>query len=926
MVTLSQPNFSGGEITPLAHGRTDLTRYGTSLRGARNWIIRPHGCLMNRAGLQFVDRTKYVGAQKSRLIPFVFSDTQSYMLEFAAGFIRVYVGGDRASSAASVNATIINVVDGLVGLTPIRTLTLAAPPITPILAGDSITITGMIATGTFQVNGTWTVLSSSGTTIRITGSGDPSGSYSSGGTIGEPIEIANPYVESDLPNLQYAQSADVLTVTLQRLPQYELRRTSLSPLAFTYLSVAYNEGPFLTQNTDTTIKVSTSAISGAVTLTASSGIFSASHVGGLFRLEQENIDDVKPWEPTKILQLAAVSPVGLLRRNDGKTYQCTAPVPPGGTVNTATGSIPPTHDAGILPDGDGNKITSFADIVGVSWLYLDSGFGIVRITGFTSPTIVTGTVVRQLPTTVIAHASSLWTFGAWSPNQGYPATVTYFQDRLFFAGTTGQPQGVWASKTGQYGNYGASVPSQDDDALTFFLNARQINAISDLIALESLLAVTSSAVWRVTDGTDEVLTPSTVGFKPQNYIGGRSAVRSAIVGDSAVYAQSDGRRVRDLLFDFQFDKFTGNELSILAEHLFPYGSAIVRMDYAQFPFSLLHAVRDDGTVPTLSYLRDQDVLGWSPWDTNGVIEDVCSIPESGITSTYVIVRRIINGTSTRYIERFANREFAAIDDAFFVDAGITYDGRNATAVTMTLTGGVAWSSAENLTLTASASAGWAGFTGADIGNEVWLSATVIIDDEEVTQTVRARIVAFTNARIVTVNAVSAVPASLQAVAVTAWTFAKTIVGGLTHLIGEAVVILADGKDVDPQAVASDGSVTLSHPGGVVQAGLAYESDAETLDFNVPGAPTIRAKTKTIPSVNVLLYQTRGLLVGPDEDHLDEVAQRLDEAYQDPNEATTDITITPIPTGINVSGRVFIRQSRPLPVTILAILPDIELGA
>lgn len=959
---------------------------------------------MNRAGLGFVDRTKYVGAQESRLIPFVFSDTQSYMLEFAAGFIRVYVDGVRASSQASVNATITLVQDGIVGFSVLRTITLAAPPITPILVGDTITISGVIATGTLQVNGTWVVRGVPATNkLYLDGSGDPSGVYTSGGVIGGPIEIASPYLESDLANLQYAQSADVLTVTLKRLPQYELRRTSSSPLAFTFLPVTYNDGPFLTQNTDTQIQVYASATTGAVTLIATSGIFAASHVGGLFRLEQENIGDVKPWEPTKLIALAAVNPSSVpeIRRNDGKTYKCVAAAT--AVTNTATGSIPPTHEEGVEMDGDGNKITSFADVVGVSWLYLDSGFGIIRITAFTSSTQVTGTVVRNLPSAVVGgvttafgpftfsgngvtkvfgplvgntstdptkyvvtiggviqnpatytvtagggnitfiaapvtgtnnivvsqvsanNRSSLWTFGAWSDNQGYPATVTYFQDRQFFAGTTGQPQGVWASKTGQYSNFGTSVPQQDDDALTFFLNARSINAISDLIALESLLAVTSSAVWRVTDGQDEVLTPSTVGFKPQNYIGGRSSVRSAIVGDSAVYAQSDGRRVRDLLFDFQFDKFTGNELSILAEHLFPYGSEIVRMDYAQFPFSLLHAVRDDGTLPTLSYLRDQDVLGWSPWDTNGVIEDVCSIPENSITSTYAIVRRIINNVSTRYIERFANREFATIDDAFFVDAGATYDGRNTTSVTMALTGGVLWDSTENLTLTASSSIGWATFAPEDVGNEVWLYASAIVDDEEVTQSVRARITARTNAITVTVNAVSNVPTSLQGVAVTAWTFAKVVMSGLTHLAGEAVVILADGKDVDPQTVASDGTVTLSHPGGVVHAGLAYECDAETLDFNVPGAPTVRAKTKTIPSVNVLLYQTRGLLVGPDENHLDEVAQRLDEAYQDPNEPTTDITITPIPTGINVSGRVFIRQSRPLPTTILAILPDIEFG-
>lgn len=824
MVALLQPNFASGELTPLAHGRTDLTRYGTGLKTCRNWVIRPHGCLMNRPGLIYTAATRNSGAKRSRLVPFVFSTSQAYMLEFSEGFMRAYQNGVQVGA-----------------------------------------------------------------------------------------EVATPYLESDLESLQWAQSADVLTLTLKRLPQYEVRRTSLVPV-FTVTQASYTEGPFLTQNTDTTITVSTTAITGAVTLTASSGIFSASHVGGLFRLEQENVDDVKPWEPTKLIALAAASPVGILRRNDGKTYQCTAAA--ASASNTATGSIPPTHDSGTAMDGDGNKIASFADVVGVSWTYLDSGYGIVRITGYTSPTVVTGTVVRQLPTTVIAHASSLWSFGAWSPAQGYPATVTYFQDRLFFAGTTGQPQGVWASKVGLYSNFGVSVPSQDDDALTFFLNARQINAISDLIPLESLLAVTSSGVWQVTDGTDEVLTPSTVGFKPQNQIGGAPTVRSAIVGDSAIYPQLDRRRVRDLLFSFQTNKFLGTELSLLAEHLFPFGTAITRVEYAQYPFSLLHVIRDDGVMPTLSYLREQDVIGWGPWDTNGVIEDMCSILENNLTSTYLIVRRTINGSTVRYIERFANREYSAIEDAFFVDAGATYDGRAPAGVTMTLTGGVTWALGESLTVTASSGTGWTGFTSLDVGNEVWLRSG---DDR-----VKVQITAVASALIATAVPTSDVAASLRSAAIADWTLAKTVIGGLPHLEGEEVSILADGMDVDPQVVV-DGTITLLHPGGVVHAGLGYESDLETLHVNVPGAPTVRNKTKTIPQVSVLLYQTRGFFVGPDADHLDEIAQRLYEDLDQPIEPLTGIAIAPVPTRIDLDGHLFARQSRPLPVTVVGLIPDVEFG-
>lgn len=908
MVTLTQPNFTAGEISPLAQGRTDIAKYGAAMRTCRNWIIRPHGCLMNRPGTGYIAATKFSGASRSRLVPFVFSDDQSYELEFSTGFIRVYQNG---------------------------------------------AYTGVELTST-------------------------------------------PYLEADLETLQYTQSADVLTVVCQRLPQREVRRTSTGPLTFVLSTPTYDSGPFLATNTDFQFQVYSSGTSGSVTLTSSANIFAAQHVGSLFRLDQENIGDVKPWESTKIIKTAAASPVGEIRRNDGKTFKCVAPVPGGGVVNTATGSVPPVHDFGVQMDGDGNKVTGLADIVGVSWLYMDSGYGIFRITAFLNSAQVTAQVIKQPPATVVGgvttvfgpfifsgdgvtvsfapmvgttsvdptkyqvtvnfviqnpttysvtpggpivfvaapplgvnnitvyqlsqnNRSSSWSFGAWSDYQGYPRTVTYFQDRIHYAGTTRQPQGVWSSVTGQYYNFGVSVPSEDDDTLAFFLNARQINPILDLIAAEALLAATSSAVWRVTDGQDEVLTPTTLGFKPQNNVGASADARSIAVGDAVIYAQNDGRRVRDLLFSFDVDKFAGDELSLLSEHLFPVATTISRLDYAQYPFSIVFALRDDGEMPTLSYLRDQSVLGWSPWDTDGIIEDVCSIPEGGTTRTYVIVRRTVAGVSVRYIERFALREFADIDDGHFVDCGITVDGRRTTSAI--LTGGVTWASGESMLVTVVSG----DFNPLDditqYGNEVWLYSG---DDS-----VRLSITNYIgSANAIQCRPISDVPASLQGIATTEWTMARRNVGGLPHLNGNSVVICADALDVDPQVVGAGGvanGVLLAHPGGVVHVGLAYNSDLETLDFNIPGAEPIRAKRKTICELTLLVNQTRGLEIGPDEDHLDELPSREYEDYDQPPSLQDDAITHPIPCRHDQNGRVFIRQSSPLPVTITGLLPEVEVG-
>lgn len=902
-----QPAFSGGEITPLAHGRTDVAKYGVALKKCRNFIIRPHGCLMNRPGSQYIATTKYSGEKRSKLIPFVFSDSQSYVLEFGEGYIAIYADGLVIGNTVSVAITNITI-----GGTPSkRTITTAAPHLAVL--GGTVVIADVIGTGSYAPNGTWTVLEVvSPTVLKIKGVASPTGSYTSGGTLAVAQEIASPYLESDLPNLRFAQSADVLTVTSGRLPQYELRRIGAN--SFTFTQVVYNDGPFMDVNSDNRT-VQASAATGAVTLTASDPIFTADHVGGLFYLEANNFSALKPWEPQKVIATGGASPVNQVRRNDSKVYLCTAA--PATATDTATGSIPPTHEEGTQMDGDGNPVSGVASVVGVSWTYGDSGYGIVLISGFTDSTHVTGTVIRQLPASVVSGATDLWAPGAWSDANGYPRVVVYFQDRQFFASTEAQPQTVWASKTALYKDFGFSVPSQDDDTLAFTLNARQINGITDLIPLESLIASTSTAVWEISAGQDNVLKPSTVGFRRQNATGAAS-VQSVDVGESALYVQSGGRKLRDLIFDFSVNKFTGGEVSLLAEHLFPYGTSIARLDYAKEPFSLVHCVRSDGIVPVLAYLREQEVNAWSTFDTDGDYEDFCSIVEStGVISTYVIARRDINGSSVRYIERFANREFANISDAYFVDAGISYDGRNTTSVTMMVSGGTNWTTDEALTLTASSASGWDAFSVGDIGNEI------VLDDGN--DQVRLKITGFTLLTQVTVNPVTTVPSQFRGVATTDWSFAKDVFSGADHLEGKTVSILADGMDVDEQIVIG-GSVSLQVPASVVHVGLPFVSDMETLDVNLPGSESVRNRTKSIPKVTALVYASRGIFIGPDEAHLDEVPQRLYEDYADPTGVLTGRAEIPIPTTPDKDGKIFIRQSRPLPLTVLALLPEIEFGA
>jgi hypothetical protein len=898
MPKLSQVSLTGGEVSPSLGARVDLARYATSLKTCRNFFVRATGGVSNRAGTEFV--AELDSTSLATLIPFIYSVDQAYMLVFQEESLRVYSDGAFVQGVTPAKTITLIVLTGTVPNRFKLATTSAAHGYT---VGQAISISGVVGTGwAASVNGDYTVLSTPSTTTFTFGKNvsSASGGYVSGGTVTANVDLATPYQSDDLASIRYTQSADVLTLVHQSYLPAEVTRLTANSFVWAYIA-DFNSGPFLDENT-TAVTVTASAATGSgITLTASSSIFTADHIGALFRLDIEDLSSIPPWEPSKKLAATGANPLGLFRRASGKVYECTTNEV-AGALGTFTGTVRPIHEEGAEADGDGNPIDTLATRAGVEWTYRHSLYGVARITA-QAGTTATADVITYLPV-VSPKTSTIWSFGAWSDEQGYPALVTYYQDRLVFANTPGQPQTEWASKTGLYHDFGTSSPLTADDAITQTLNARQINAIVDLIPLDQLLAMTASSSWS-SPRRGETWTPQTIGFDPQSYFGA-SDVRSVIVGDNALFVERGNKRLREILFDLQIDKFGGGELTVLARHLFK-TATIVDMDYAADPHGILWVVRSDGALIGLTYLKEQEVIGWHRHDTDGYFERVCVIPEDGRDAVYFVVRRTINGSTVRYLERLAERDQADILDSFFVDCGLTYDGRNETGATITISG-ASYAGGATVTLTASASL----FAATDVGDVIQFSD------------IRIEITGYTSATVVTGRLHTPVPAVLQAVASADWTFARDTFAGLDHLEGETVSILADGS-VLAQQVVSGGSVTLQYAAGVVHIGLPFTAEIETLDVTIFGGDPIRDRAKSIPRVAVVVEDTVGLHLGPDANNLDPLAMRTDEYYTDPVSMQTDVFTAHPATTWNKSGRVLIRQSDPLPATILSILPQIEIG-
>lgn len=559
-----------------------------------------------------------------------------------------------------------------------------------------------------------------------------------------------------------------------------------------------------------------------------------------------------------------------------------------------------------------------------SWQISDTDEEIIF--GEAPPVGVDNIVVTELPDGG-GGATDVWAFGAFSDAFGWPSEVEYFADRLFFACTDLEPQAVWASCIGDYFRFTRSVPLQDDDPVTFRINARSLNQIRDLVPLDHLLPMTSAGQYKLTTGADDVVTPSTVGFKPQGSFGA-SHLPALVVGGSAIYVQEVGQLVREIAYNFAAGEAGGYEagdLTKFARHLVR-GHTLVDRCYAAAPLGVVLYVRDDGKLLALTRDRAEEVCGWTPLDTRGAFETVCSVPEDGQHVVYAGVRRTIGGETKRYIETFDNRQFERIEEAFFVDSGLTYDGRNTSETTLTLTGGDTWDVGEVLTLTASADL----FDGdGDIGDQIVFEHTTEQYDAydelvTVTESVRLQIVSAISATEVEVQPLGVVPEDLRDTAVADWIFARNVIAGLDHLEGEEVAILSDGSEQARQVVIG-GQITLVQPGGLVHVGLPYRAEGESLDLNFPSAETIRDRAKAISKVGLQVERTRGLKAGPNRDLLNEVKQREFEVYGEPTRMVTDTIEIDTESAWDKNGRFVFVQDGPLPASLLALIPVVHVG-
>lgn len=540
-------------------------------------------------------------------------------------------------------------------------------------------------------------------------------------------EIKSAYLTADIPSLKIEQSADVLYITH---PSYETRELSRFGDTDWVLKVSdRTTGPFRGENIDTTKTITASATTGTVTLTAvghspfvtgstaghePSGNLSTSkaQTGTLFRLVHPL--DTLSFKDTLEDDIGASSTEGVSWMACGTLYKgATWDWVTGGTWlgtvavqrNYTIGAA--FADAGwetVFPfdgvttarnvttsgsedDGDADYRVAFLDDTSgtvESYFTTDQTehIGIVEITAVASTTSATATVIRTLAST---DATYKWSEGSWSNFRGWPRTVTFFEDRLMFGGNKDQPDTIWGSVTGEYANMEAGP--DDDEAVIFTLSSRQVNVIEWMVGKDKLLIGTSGAEWTIAGGTDEPLTPSNVIAK-QHSTYGSANLQASLANESVLFFQRGAEKMRELAYNWELDSYVAPDMTILANLVTDTG--ITDTAYQRTPNSILWTTRTDGEMPIFSYERAENITAWSRMITqtnlagtltDSDIESVAVINGSPEDEVWVIVERTISGATVRYVEQLQQRDFGDTEDAFFVDAGITYDSTPTTTIT-----------------------------------------------------------------------------------------------------------------------------------------------------------------------------------------------------------------------------------------------------
>lgn len=701
-----QSGFDTGEISPLCYGLVQNPRYKKGMELAENYIPTLQGPLTRRPATKYMGVNVKDSTKPPYYVPFRFSASQNYMLEFGDQYIRFDTN----------NAQMV---------TPGASVKLAGFAANGLASNGLLPFTAARATNAPQAN---EVIFSSAAV-----------------TIGDPLEIASPYLIADVPLIRWAQTGNNLYLFHPKYPVQKLQRQStqtewkLSAVPFldgpylaanSYLSVGDNVktilyspslGVFPNSNTIYTADIvsitGTSNVGGKIGITTASahGLGTGERVfitGVTGTTEANNFSNffgrtsANP-QTSWIIDVTGATTFTLLGSTFTNAYAA------GGEVHHALFATSAQQvQAGAPAVQDIGRAIAL-QIGGIRyWGNISTVFDAATVDAIMGGTAATGPVT--IPNTNNADLWKLGTYGGGGSGNnfvgnGYPACGAFHQDRLFLSGAAEFPQNVDGSEIGLYESFVGSKASNlqvvDSNALSFTLNSGDQNPIRWMESTaQGLLAGSASCEWALTpSGNSEALSPTNFNAQQSSFFGS-ALIAPGKLGNAVLYIQNASRKLREITFFFQAGTFRSEDLSELSEHITLPGIKQVAVQKETQP--LFWCLRTDGVLLSFLYNRNDVTLsaGWMRQILGGVSDNIGTpavvhsigfvpAPDQSFDQMYLIVKRFING-ATVYTKEFMTKiqdDSISQADSFYGDCGSTYSGAPATTIS-----GLTWLKGETV--------------------------------------------------------------------------------------------------------------------------------------------------------------------------------------------------------------------------------------
>lgn len=726
--------FNRGIISRLALARTDIKRTAMSAEQQTNWMPRVLGSMMLRPGQQYLGSTK--GDKRSYTVPFIFSRTDYAHLEMTDFYMRVKVddavisrvavstavtSGDFSSATgwtdadesgatstitggklelvgtkfnAAIRKQEVTVAGGDVGKEHALRIVIDRGPVTLRVGStdgaDDYILETNLGTGTHSlaftpVGNFWIRFSGLAQAKKIV----DSCTVEAAGV----LEIPAPWAEADLRLIRYDQSADVVYLYCKGYQQRKVERRSTR--SWSIVLYEPTDGPFRVINLTTT-RLTPSAITGDITLTASRAFFKSSNVGSLFKMtslgqfvELHATGDDQWSNPIKVVGIGGSRGFNVIiagvwtgtvkmQRSVGEVGAWTDVATYAFTANTTffyTDSLDNQTIYYRIGIDTGDYGSGTADL---TLSYSNGGLtGIVKITGYTNETTVSAAVLTDLGGT---SGTTDWSEGEWSDRRGYPSGVAFHEGRLYSGGKSK----IIASISDSYEGYDEDTEG-DSAPINRTIGSGPVDNINWMISLSRLLIGTDGAEWSLrSSALDEPVTALNFNLKNPS-TQGSAAVAALKLDDTGIFVQQSGTKLFRLAnnsaqVSYGYGDYASSDLSELTPELCE--SGILRLAVQRQPDTRIHCLLGNGKVAILISQPAEEVLCWVMYETDGLVEDIYVLPGIIEDSVYYQIARTIDGVTKRYWEKWAlENECQGGELNLQADSFVVYDDVPTTTIT-----------------------------------------------------------------------------------------------------------------------------------------------------------------------------------------------------------------------------------------------------